>query len=193
MTSTTPSILHLDKEALKVLAHPLRSRLLVELRLHGPATATDLAQRLETNTGATSYHLRRLASVGLVTETEDGRGRQRPWRAATDMHSWDEHDASGDPDAEAATDWLRRSYLRFFVQRYEQWLDVQSSWPIDWQDAAGATDFALRLTAERLAAFQADVLAVAQRYRELPPVAPGSDEQTVQVHLYSFPLEAERR
>ena len=44
-------LLHLDATALRVLAHPLRSRLLSQLRLHGPATATDLAGRLDTNTG----------------------------------------------------------------------------------------------------------------------------------------------
>ena len=37
-----PSILRLDRRALKVLAHPLRSRLLTALRMHGPATATAL-------------------------------------------------------------------------------------------------------------------------------------------------------
>lgn len=193
MTVSNPSILQLDSEALKVLAHPLRSRLVTELRMHGPATATDLAKRLETNTGATSYHLRKLASVGLVAEAEDGRGRERPWRAATEMHSWDEREAAGDPDAEAASDWLRRSYLRFFVERYEHWLDVQASWPVEWQYATGASDFALRLTAQRLAEFQAEVMAVAQKYRDLAATTPESDEQVVQVHLYAFPLEAERR
>ncbi|MET0696159.1 MAG: ArsR family transcriptional regulator, partial [Acidimicrobiia bacterium] len=39
MTTTAPYP-RLDPDALKVLAHPLRSRLLGELRLNGPATAT---------------------------------------------------------------------------------------------------------------------------------------------------------
>ncbi len=60
------STLHLDATAIKVLAHPLRSRLLSLLRSAGPATATSLANRIGTNTGATSYHLRKLAGVGLV-------------------------------------------------------------------------------------------------------------------------------
>ena len=64
-----------------MLAHPLRSRLLAQLRLHGPATATDLADVLDTNTGATSYHLRKLESVGLVTDTGTGEGKRRVWEA----------------------------------------------------------------------------------------------------------------
>ena len=115
--------LHLDARAIRVLAHPLRSRLLTALRTGGPATATALARRLDTNTGATSYHLRKLASVGLVEETEDGRGRERWWRASTPSHGWTERDVAGDADAEAASDWLRRHYLRSFVDRYERWLD----------------------------------------------------------------------
>src|SRR6185369_11660857 len=155
MDTSNPSILRLDRQALKVLAHPLRSRLLTELRMHGPATATALARDLSTNTGATSYHLRRLASVGLVEETKDGHGRERPWRAATEMHGWTERDAAGDPDAEAASDWLRRHYLRSFLDHYESWLDDQAQWPIEWQDAAGASDFVLNLGASDLAALNA--------------------------------------
>ena len=95
----------------------------------------------------------------------DGHGRERPWRAATEMHGWTERDVDGDPDARAATDWLRRYYLRGFVDRYERWLDEQSAWPLDWQDAAGASDFALRLSPAGLAAFNAEIEALYERYR----------------------------
>ena len=44
--SATMTGLRLDAAALKVLAHPLRSRLLSALRVDGPATATALAARL---------------------------------------------------------------------------------------------------------------------------------------------------
>jgi DNA-binding transcriptional ArsR family regulator len=174
MTNTTPSVLHLDTKAITVLAHPLRSRLLTELRTHGPATATELARRLDTNTGATSYHLRKLASVGLVEETDEGRGRERPWRAATEFHGWTEHEIADDAEAKAASDWLRRFYLRSFVERFEAWLDVQASWPLEWQDAAGVSDFAVRLTPARLEALNADV-------------------QLVQVVVHAFPFEARPR
>ncbi|RYE79717.1 MAG: ArsR family transcriptional regulator, partial [Myxococcales bacterium] len=77
----------LDATAVKVLAHPLRSRLLSALRRDGAATATDLAAALGTNSGATSYHLRKLESVGLVEDTGDGEGKRRLWRASTRFHS----------------------------------------------------------------------------------------------------------
>ncbi len=192
MDTSSPSILRLDRQALKVLAHPLRSRLLTELRMHGPATATALAHDLGTNTGATSYHLRRLASVGLVEETKDGHGRERPWRAATEMHGWTERDAAGDPDAEAASDWLRRHYLRSFLDHYEAWLDDQAQWPIEWQDAAGASDFVLNLGASDLAALNADLVELLQRYRDRAPSDP-ADARIVQVYVYAFPPERSTR
>jgi DNA-binding transcriptional ArsR family regulator len=193
MTAQPPSVLHLDPEAIKVLANPLRSRLLTELRMHGPATATELARTLDTNTGATSYHLRKLASVGLVEETEDGRGRERRWRAATEMHGWTERDVAYDPDAKAASDWLRRFYLRSFVERYEEWLAVMESWPIEWQDATGGSDFALRLTPAGLEALNADIEALYERYRALPEPPDDEDPQVVQVHVHTYPLEAKPR
>ncbi len=53
------------------------------LRLEGPATATQLAQQLKLNTGATSYHLRQLAEHGFIEEDhERGDARDRWWRAA---------------------------------------------------------------------------------------------------------------
>jgi DNA-binding transcriptional ArsR family regulator len=43
-----------DVSSLKALAHPLRVRLLASLREAGPATATELAKRLATESGSTS-------------------------------------------------------------------------------------------------------------------------------------------
>src|SRR5687768_18374956 len=98
--------IRLDADALVTLAHPLRSRLLSRLRLHGPATATELAQGLATNTGATSYHLRKLESVGLVEDTGEGAGKRRLWAPTTRSHSFVPSDFAADDDASAAVNWL---------------------------------------------------------------------------------------
>ena len=100
MTSPAPTV-HLDRPALAMLAHPLRSRLLAELRVRGPATATTLAAVLQTNTGATSYHLRKLAQVGLVVDASLGSGRQRLWSPGPKF--WPRNETPGaDADAAAA-------------------------------------------------------------------------------------------
>ena len=99
------------RHQLQVLAHPLRTRLLGALRLHGPATSTALAARLGTNSGATSYHLRQLAEAGLIEDDpERSNGRDRWWRAAHDATSWTSADFEDDPDARAADDWLLRHH-----------------------------------------------------------------------------------
>jgi DNA-binding transcriptional ArsR family regulator len=184
------STLHLDATAVKVLAHPLRSRLLTLLRAGGPATATALAERLSTNTGATSYHLRKLASVGLVEETGEGRGRERWWRAATESHDFTQRDVAYDPDGEAAADWLRRFYLRSFVERFEHWLDIHGTWPLDWQEVADASDYLLRLSPTRLAALEAEISALVERYRDPDPDDLAA--RPVEVHVHAFPLEITR-
>jgi len=182
------SSIHLDPKALRVLAHPLRSRLLTALRIHGPATATALARELDTNTGATSYHLRKLASVGLVDETDDGRGRERWWRASTASHEWRERDLVGDPDAEAASDWLRRHYFHAFADRYERWLDAVADEPVDWRDAAESGDAEIRVSPESLRAFEAELLTLLDRYREPSPGDPHA--RRVAVYFHTFPVAA---
>jgi DNA-binding transcriptional ArsR family regulator len=189
-TATPLSTIRLDARALRVLAHPLRSRLLTALRLDGPATATTLAGALATNTGATSYHLRRLASVGLVEETDAGRGRERWWRASSTAHSWTERDVAGDPDGEAASDWLRRSYLRTFVEGSERWLAVQRDWPIEWREAADWGDALVRVTPAQLVALRDEMQAVLTRFRDPTPDDPAAE--AVAVYVQAIPLSAVR-
>lgn len=167
MERTNPPVgMRLDERAVRVLAHPLRARILGELRLHGPSTATDLAARLHTNTGATSYHLRALEGVALVADTGDGEGRRRLWRASTDYHSWTNSQFSGDDDAQAALGWLRRDYVRQFAARAERWLDAESAWPDEWVNALGTSDSFLTVTAAQHAQFQTELDDLVARYRD---------------------------
>ena len=117
MGDETYTGIRLDERAVRVLAHPLRSRLLGRLRVEGPATATELAAALDSNTGATSYHLRALEGVGLVTDTGEGVGKRRLWRASSDFHTWTDSDFAGDEDAQTALGWLQRDYIRQFAAR----------------------------------------------------------------------------
>lgn len=63
-------------------------RILAALRAHGPMTATALARRLDLNSGATSYHLRQLATYGFIVEAAElGNRRDRFWRADSAQES----------------------------------------------------------------------------------------------------------
>ena len=149
---TGPSELHLTAEAVKVLAHPLRSRLVSQLRRSGPSSATELAGLLGTNSGATSYHLRRLETVGLVADTGDGKGKERLWRAATEQDSWTQSELADDEDALTALNWLSRDYVRHFAAKAEQWLDVEHDWPLEWVDQLGLNDNVALVTLEQMTA-----------------------------------------
>jgi DNA-binding transcriptional ArsR family regulator len=160
-----PSYIELTAESVKVLAHPLRSRLLSELRRGGPASATALAATLHTNTGATSYHLRKLEAVGLVTDTGEGRGKERLWRPTTESHGWRPSAYADDEDARTAIGWLLRDYNRMFAERYAAWLDVAESWPAPWQDTLESSDTVVEVTPEQMRALHTELEEVLARYR----------------------------
>ncbi|MEP7194462.1 MAG: helix-turn-helix domain-containing protein [Actinomycetota bacterium] len=189
---------HHDRTALAMLAHPLRSRLLDELRLSGPATATTLAAVLHTNSGATSYHLRKLAQVGLVVDSGPGgtrTGRRRIWVASTESRPQDEGpggdtDDSDDPDAQAAIGWLARDYLHLFNDRAGQWLDTQERWPAQWRDQVGLSDHLVQVTPGQLAALRGDLADVLERYRRIGAGNP--DAKRVSVYLCPLPVDSPR-
>lgn len=82
---TEPLILD-DPGRLKALSHPLRRRILHQLRTSGHATSTTIGAALGANTGTTSYHLRQLEKYGFIEEIADrSAGRERWWRC-TESH-----------------------------------------------------------------------------------------------------------
>ena len=188
--SDAPSSVRLDQVSVKVLAHPLRSRLVGALRNGGPSTATALAGVLGTNSGATSYHLRKLAEVGLVVDTGEGDGKRRVWAASADFTVFEPSDFEGDEDAEAAFGWLERDWLRHFADKFGRWLELRPAWPRAWGDAAGMGDTMVVATPEQLTAMTAEIDEVIQRYRR---VGQGNPEaKRVAVYVSAYPVDMEQ-
>ncbi|HEX6151457.1 ArsR/SmtB family transcription factor [Nocardioides sp.] len=183
-------VIHLDAAALRVLAHPLRSRLLSELRMNGAATATELADRLTTNTGATSYHLRKLEAVGLVTDTGTGSGKRRVWEASSRGHEWTPSDFVGDEDAEASLSWLGRHYASEMQARADRWFAAERAWPQEWRDALGYGDDGVHVTAAQAAALRKEIHDVVTRYRHAGAGDP--DASDVLVHIILLPADERR-
>jgi predicted ArsR family transcriptional regulator len=180
---------HLDAEQIRSLAHPIRARLLALLRLDGPATSSLLADRLDTNSGATSYHLRQLAAVGLVNEDQTlGTRRERWWRATHASHSWRESEHDADPDARAAADWLLRYTHRGYARSVEDWHDARSDWPRAWRDAAQQSDYLITVTARRLTELNRRIAELVNEYSDGDP----NREETEQVIVvyYALPRRA---
>ncbi|WP_051145435.1 winged helix-turn-helix domain-containing protein [Ornithinimicrobium pekingense] len=177
--------------ALRTLAHPLRSRLLAELRVHGQATATELAAALGTHTGATSYHLRRLAEVGLVEDTGTGGGRRRVWRAAplpeAAVALGRSEDEPLDEDEAQAVDWLAQDYLAHFGDRAHAWLRARAEWGLTWQQVCGLEDHTVQVTAEQATALRAELLEVLERYRRVGQGNPAA--KRVVVYTCALPVD----
>ncbi|MGB3687475.1 MAG: helix-turn-helix domain-containing protein [Ornithinimicrobium sp.] len=179
--------------ALRVLAHPLRSRIIAHLRVHGQASASDLARTLGTNSGATSYHLRRLAEVGLVVEGAPTRGRTRMWEAAHDPDAdvSPDHDVSSAPetdeDERSVAQWLALDYVDHFGSRARGWVHERDRWPQAWA-VAGLEDHLVQVSAEQLTALRAEMIEVLQRYRRVGAGNPQA--KRVVVYTCAIPLDA---
>lgn len=173
----------------RTLAHPVRSRLLSALRAYGPSTATTLAQRLGTNTGATSYHLRQLAEVGLVEDDpEHGTGRERWWRAAHEGHWWTETRFRDDPDDRAASEWLQAHYLRTYHRWLEDWVESQYEWPGEWRDAANNSEHEVHLTPHGLRALNDEIAEViARHHAHADDTDPEAQRCVILTHSFPMP------
>lgn len=195
----------LDAWSLRGLAHPLRMRLLSALRRNGPATASQLAAVLGESSGATSYHLRQLATHGFVRE-EPGRGtaRERWWKAAHQGTDWEleEFTLHPDPSVRGAMDLFLRELANSHFEALSTWLGTLHEWPEDWRRAWDISDFSLRLTPERAAELGHELHALIRSYQDTDttttttstsaPVsasapASGAKAETVRIQLHAFP------
>jgi DNA-binding transcriptional ArsR family regulator len=183
------SVRRLDARGLKALAHPLRVRMLGTLRNDGPATATQLAQRLGESTGTTSWHLRQLAEHGFIEEDPDrGTRRDRWWRARARATELLVRDFTDQPELLGVIGIYLQSVLENSFARAADFIAHGEEWSAAWQDAATFSDGTLRLDPAGLQALNEDLFAVIDRHR----VAAVADGELVVVQVQSFPRGAVR-
>lgn len=177
----------LDARSLRGLAHPLRMQLLRALRVHGPATASRLAERLGESSGATSYHLRQLAAHGFVEDApEHGKGRERWWRAVDQGISFDENLLhSADPATRGAADTYLHEISGTHAREVSTWVATREEWLPAWSHATDLSDFTLRLDPARAAELVARMHTLIEEYR-IQEESP--DAEHVRVHTHVFPF-----
>jgi DNA-binding transcriptional ArsR family regulator len=176
----------IDSQVLRALAHPLRNRLVMLLRQHGPSTATQLATRLGVNSGATSYHLRQLAGAGLVEEDADrGNARDRWWRA---RHRGSYLDDAALLQAEPE---LTSAFLHSMAQLYydalSRAIDEMSTLPKAWVDASDMSDFTFYLTAKQARQLRDEIYDVMGKYRSERDDPHPRGSRPVKLQLQLFP------
>lgn len=136
-----------DVEELKAIAHPLRAQLLGALREHGPATATELARRFATDTGSTSYHLRKLAQYGFIEEAGDpGHPRARRWQAVHRVNDWSATAMAATAAGREASAVMRRQQAEILIRDIEAYEQALPTLSADWVEASGVGDLLVRLT-----------------------------------------------
>lgn len=173
----------LDATTLKALTHPLRPRILSALRLHGPATASKLAEHLGVNTGATSYHVRQLAEAGFVVEASElGNARDRWWRAAHTRTIFDTHDA----DQETSAAYLS-AVAAGYAENAQRAIAEIATLPPEWEDAGTFSNFTLRLTPEETTTLMDEIISVIRRHRSHQGTVEAPDDaRAVSVNLEVF-------
>ena len=159
-----------DVRALRALAHPLRSRLLGRLRVHGPATASSLARDVGESSGSTSYHLRQLAAYGFVEEVEgQGTARERWWRARHRMTSWQADDLLAQEGGAEVQGEMTRMQIDQHARVLEAWHGQKEALGAEWEDAASLNDHHLRLRPDQAKELTAELDAVLHRWMAAHP------------------------
>jgi DNA-binding transcriptional ArsR family regulator len=148
-----------DPQTMRALAHPVRLAALSFLQRNGPATATMLAPEVGATPSVTSWHLRHLATFGLVTDADPdevpGDKRQRWWKAGARGFRIEPGDG---PEAQAAYEVLGRRLFEVAREQIDTWLrDTAPGLSPEWLRVAGLSNTQVSLTPDELRTLDAQI------------------------------------
>jgi DNA-binding transcriptional ArsR family regulator len=180
-----------DARTLRALTHPVRIALLEALMHGGAQTATEAGERIGESPTTCSFHLRQLARYGFVEEAGGGRGRARPWRLTGIGMSL--APASGDQEAQVASEATLRLYRERQLARYRTWMATRGSYPPGWRDAAGDSEYVFYLTSDELQQLNDELSEVLMRWFRLEgrledPARRPPGSAPVEALVFSYPI-----
>lgn len=148
-----------DPQAMRALAHPTRLAVLTHLQRNGPATATQLSPHVGATPSVTSWHLRHLATFGLVVDADPaevpGNGRQRYWKAAARGFAVQ---FAEDDESQTAVRLLATQMETAARQEADRWrAEVEPRLEPAWRRLSGLSNTGVRLTGEELDRLQNDI------------------------------------
>jgi DNA-binding transcriptional ArsR family regulator len=136
-----------DPQAMRALAHPVRLAALSWLQKNGPATATQLSEHVGASPSVTSWHLRHLASFGLVVDGPPPTGtdrRQRWWNAVAHGFRYEMPDT---PEGVEAGRLLRAEMMSQALEAAQNWLvETEPNLDPEWSRLAGSANTLLVVT-----------------------------------------------
>ncbi|MGC4747475.1 ArsR/SmtB family transcription factor [Micromonospora sp. DT201] len=176
-----------EPQALRALAHPVRLAILDRLQRHGPATATGLSPHVGATPSVVSWHLRHLATFGLVTDAEGTASkRERWWQAAARGFRFELPD---DAEGQAAGRQLRGEMFARVAEAPQQWLlHDEPRLDAQWRGLAGVADTQFLATPEELRQLEVAIEELLAPYvRRKEDDAPPSGAQAVRMLRYLLP------
>ncbi|MEU4095614.1 helix-turn-helix domain-containing protein [Streptomyces sp. NPDC026673] len=183
-----------DLDALKVFTHPLRIELYRALFAARTATASQLADQVDEAVSLVSYHLRKLAAHGFITEApgQSSDGRERWWKVSSERgFTFRSSDFADRPEGAAVMGEVTRQLLAARYARYSAYLDQQLAWGKEWTDASFSSEYLPRLTADETQRFGEELDELVKRWTDRARAAEEAGDtegrEHVAVHLYGFP------
>lgn len=182
-----PSLGPSDLARLRALAHPLRVRILEVIRTAAsPLTVADIARSLRESPSNCSFHIRVLATGGLIERAQGVDKKHRPWRAvSTELEI--------DPLVGTA---MQRSASRVAIETLREhnrqllsnWDECRPEAPAEWKSAYFEKSVRMCLTARQLQLLAKLCDESIKRAAESPP----GDEalETVQLEMIGFPIRS---
>jgi len=142
-----------DSAVLAALAHPLRRRIMDVLRVHGPSTASAIADKTGQAVGNVSHHLKVLGAGDLIEEAPElaKDRRERWWRLVNSSLRWSTGDFVEDPAAHAISDAVQSLNLEHHFQMVRTWHgDPDDERQRKWANGSFSADKWLSMTPEEL-------------------------------------------
>ncbi|MEW1585012.1 helix-turn-helix domain-containing protein [Micromonospora vinacea] len=138
-----------EPQALRALAHPVRLAILEHLQRHGPATATGLSPHVGATPSVVSWHLRHLATFGLVHDWDGATSkRERWWQAVARGFRFTAPEGS---EGQSAVQQLRAEMFARNADAPQQWLlHEEPRLDPEWRALAGMADTRFVATADEL-------------------------------------------
>jgi DNA-binding transcriptional ArsR family regulator len=181
-------------QEMRALAHPVRLAILSRLQRHGSSTASRLSPEVGATPSVTSWHLRHLATFGLVRDAEQGNdARERWWEAVGRGFRFVAPDDPDDLEGQAA---YRALTQQMFLQSDElprRWLaDVEEHLPPRWRKLSGLSNTRVVVGPAELAALERSIEELLAPYVRRNPEEAPRGSRSVRLMRYVMPEAGEQ-
>ena len=183
-----------EPQAMRALAHPVRLAILGHLQRSGPSTATRLSPHVGATPSVVSWHLRHLATFGLVRDAaREGDGRERWWEAVGRGFRFLPPDDPADVEGETAYRALTEQMFARSTGQARRWLEsVEPHLPPRWRRLGGHANTRIVVGAEELEALERAIEELLAPYVRRDPEDAPRGGRTVRILRFVMPEATER-